>query len=165
MIICWYNYFVPCRSCFQAPTENFVCGPQSLQLLCLLRSANCQYAKFLHLEICLLSCFIFHQDPVIRSMSPAVGPISGGTEISIEGTELDTGANIIVWLGPKGRNPCNVNRYTYSCHKTVIVMVVGNEYLQIKWKGHFYPFAGENLPMKCSCVRPTGYKENTQQND
>ena len=61
----------------------------------------------------------FHQDPQLSGMEPHVGPMSGGTEISIKGTKLNTGANIEVWLGPKGQNPCNVNRYVKLIKHTV----------------------------------------------
>ena len=60
-------------------------------------------------------------------MEPTVGPVAGGTKISIKGTKLNTGANIEVWLGPKGTNPCNVYRY-------VVVMkyyMSRNKYLKI----------------------------------
>ena len=34
----------------QTPMEESVSGPQMSQLLCLLQSANCQFANFLNLE-------------------------------------------------------------------------------------------------------------------
>ncbi len=45
-------------------------------------------------------------------MSPDVGPIAGGTELSIRGAKLDTGANIEVTLD---RHPCDVDRCAASC--------------------------------------------------
>ena len=47
---------------------------------------------------------------MIESMYPTIGPVAGGTEISIRGTKLNTGANIEVWLGPRGKYPCDVDR-------------------------------------------------------
>ncbi len=43
-------------------------------------------------------------------MFPRQGPIAGGTEISIRGSQLNTGANIEVYMGPRGEHPCTVDR-------------------------------------------------------
>ena len=60
-------------------------------------------------------------------MEPTAGPVAGGTEISIKGTKLNTGANIEVWLGPKGINPCNVNRFVIAMKH----YISSNKYLKV----------------------------------
>ena len=42
---------------------------------------------------------VVFQNPEVTSMTPAVGPKSGGTTLTIKGKKLDTGSSLVVHLG------------------------------------------------------------------
>lgn len=48
------------------------------------------------------------QTPVLLSLRPTVGPVSGGTRLTVTGTHLDAGSNVSVAL--RGA-PCPLIRY------------------------------------------------------
>lgn len=41
-------------------------------------------------------------------MKPSIGPIAGGTEVTIDGTDLNTGAEIVIFLD---KNTCHAVRF------------------------------------------------------
>ena len=54
-------------------------------------------------------CCVCHQVPTLRDYQPQRGPVAGGTNITVHGSDLDIGSNVSVTLtGSASKVECQV---------------------------------------------------------